>query len=159
MAMEDVKPKAESIYYGYNEPDSPRDNYKRLKKDDFIEGYFFRSFERDSLYGKQLNHVFIDTNNIHHILPGSKDLDKDVKEYLKKGVLTRATYLGKINFDYIDADGKKGVAKAIKYKLQQDNESTCTFEGDVFAAKVNIGKPSQQTDQAEVTITSEDVPF
>lgn len=150
-----AKEKAKTTYYGYTEPDEPKENYQRLKKGDSVEGYFFQTYERDSQFGKRKNHVLVKEDGTHHIVPGSKDVDS-MFATATEGLLTRYTYDGKKTFDYKKDDGSTGVAKAIKGILEQDKEKTCSFEGDSYSAVVVLGKDASTSTN---TITAEDVPF
>lgn len=166
MALQDVREKADTTYYNYTPLDEPKDNVKTLKKDQFVEGFYYDSYQRDGSFGKQWNHVLISEDNKHHVIPNAKDVDEMFLEEAKKGMFTRYTYLGKKSFEYENKDPKtgevkKGKAKAIQGLIQQDPEKTCSFEGSKYAARVVLGNttPTNTTKDGEVSVTNQDVPF
>lgn len=159
MGLENVQEKANTTYYGYNDPDEPKENYQRLKKNDFVEGYFHGSYSRDGKFGKQQNHVLIQVDGSHHVIPGSKDVDTRFNDNAKVGLFTRYTYEGKKSFEYTDDKGGKGSASAIQGLIQQDKDKTCSFSGDKYAVKVVIGGSKEASDTPNSDLTTDDVPF
>lgn len=159
MGLQSVRQKAPTTYYGYTEPDTPKENYSRIKVDEFVEGFYFQSYEREGQFGKQWNHVLIKEDGTHHVIPGSKDVDRDFLDNAKEGLFTRYTYLGKKTFDFVKEDGSTGKAKAIQGLIQQDPDRTCTFEGDKFSAKVVTAQSTQDQPTTDSAINADDIPF
>lgn len=167
MALEDVREKADTTYYNYTPLDEPKDNVTTLKKGDFVEGYYYNSYQRKGAYGLDWNHVLIKEDGTHHVIPGSKDVDEMFLNETKKGLFTRYTYNGKNTFEYKTKNEKgeeiTGKAKAIQGLIQQDKDRTCTFEGSKYAAKVILADSAPSSSETStpdpVSIENQDVPF
>lgn len=156
MALENVRKTAPTIYYCYTLPeDGLKEKQAHIKKDEFIEGFYFRTYEKDSQFGKQKSHVLIDLEGTHHVIAGAKDVDNDFTNNCETGLFTRFTYLGKKTFDYTDKEGKQGKAKAIQALIQQDPERKCAFEGDSYSAVAVEGGQTESKTEASAEVKTE----
>ncbi len=155
--------RAPTLYFGYKEPDNVKENWRKIKKDQPIEGYFLKSYETESKVYKsmQWHHVLVTPEGVHQVIPGSVDIDTTFLDHTEKGALTRFTYLGKKTF--ARKDGSPG--SAYKALIEQDKSNTCTWEGDSFTAKPVLGGKPVDTDVSATkttpteSFTADDLPF
>lgn len=153
---------APAKYVRYTHPEE-RDLTEKdllLKKDQSVEGYFLKSYERQTNHGNKWNHVLVQTDGTHIVIPDNKDVTAIfLGERIVKGAKTRFTYLGKVSFEY-DKDGKKGTAKAVKALVEQDRTDTVEFEGTNGCEAIKGTASSlPKTGKTEASITANEVPF
>lgn len=139
-----------------------KDKEYKIKKDEALTGYYLRSYERDAgQFGKKWNHVLVDKDNTHWVIPDNKDVTRAFQgENIVAGALTRFTYLGKKSFEYTDDKGKVGTAKAVKALIEQDKSDTVTFEGAEGCEYITGSKPVQTGSHPTTSnVTADQIPF
>jgi DUF4097 and DUF4098 domain-containing protein YvlB len=150
---------APTKYIRYTQPEERelKPSEQVLKKDEFIEGYFLKSYSREFKGEERWNHVIVGEDNVHYVIPDNKDVTKAFTSgRMVVGAKTRFTYLGKVPFKT-----KTGqTARAVKALVQQDKASIVEFEGDNGNESIKGSKPAMATAQTQAApITQADVPF
>lgn len=147
---------APTKYVRYTTPEDrdPTEKELILKKDNSIEGWYLKSYERNTPHGTRWNHVLVDAEGTHLVIPDNKDVTKIfLGGRIVEGAKTRFTYLGKQAFKTKDGQS----AKAVKALVEQDRTDTVKFEGSEGCERIAGTAPSAST--AETTINAESVPF
>lgn len=136
-------------------------NELKLKKNESIEGYYLRSYTRDTAHGKKYNHVLVAKDNLHYVIPDNKDITKAfLSDRIVSGAMTRFTYLGKVKFEYTDDNGKTGSASAAKALIEQNKDELTTFEGNEGCEFIKGTKQLEKPIKiSEPAFTESEVPF
>ena len=150
---------APTKYVRYTHPQDRELNEKDLllKQDQSLEGWFLKSYERQTQHGTKWNHVIVDEAGTHLVIPDNKDVTKIfLGDRIVQGARTRFTFLGKESFKT-----KSGqTAKAVKALVEQDRTNIVEFEGTDGRETIKGKNPIvPNTQAAEPAITTESVPF
>jgi hypothetical protein len=152
--------KAETVYHTLKMPSNPKEGtkYELINQDEAFVGSYLNSFEREGMYGVNLNHVFVTDDNIHHVFPGSADIDKAIAgDDFVKGIKTEITYKGKKTFQRFDEKlGKKVPGTAHDWLLRVDRDSIVQFTDDKYNEKIVTGETTAATTAKQV---ADSIPF
>lgn len=150
--------KCKYIRYTYPEDGELKDNALLLKKNQHVEGYYLRSYTRLTPHGEKYNHVLVQEDGLHLVIPDNKDITKAfLSDRMQTGAFTRFTYLGKTQFEGTNAEGKKFTAKAAKALIEQDKDRVVVFDGEEgceVIAGTNLAPNKNNS-----AITAQEVPF
>lgn len=148
---------AKYVRYTHPEDRDLKENELLLKKNGSVEGYYVRSYLKESNFGQRYNHVLCTDDGSHIVIPDNADVTKDfLKPTMVQGALTRFTYLGKEPFKTKTGQS----AKAVKGLVEQDKDKVVTFEGGEGCEVVSGTKvAAKATAVVDSGITADEIPF